>query len=344
MRTYQRGSVWYIDYPSNGKRVRKRVGTSKKDAELALKDIEVRQYKGEFMGITDPKEMIFDNLCVQYLEYAQANKTPFSYIRDLTSSRSLLKCFRDRLISAITALDLENYKTARRQEIKPASVNREMAMIKHMFNKAVAWGLLKDNPLRQVLKFKEPPGRVRYLSNEEIRELLSCCNGHVKSIVVMALYTGMRRSEILNLKWADIDMRNRLISIRHAKNNESRQIPISNPLYDELRAVGQQVSEQHVFCGEDGKPFLDVKTGFKAALRRAGIKDFRFHDLRHTFASHMAMSGTDIQTLQKLLGHKDIKMTLRYSHLSDSHLKEAVCRLDYGTNMAQEVSLPASNA
>jgi integrase len=337
MTIYQRKGVWYLDYSFNGKRRRKRVGKSKKLAELALKDIEVKLVKGEFLGITETPDMLFDNLCAQYLEYSKANKTPFSYKRDLTSARKLLVHFKGRMISTITALDLDKYKNARRQEVKPASVNRELSLIKHMFNKAVAWDNLSSNPLQKVAKFKEPPGRVRYLSDEEMKKLLDCCNGHVKSIVIMALNTGMRRGEILNLKWGDVDMKNRVIIVWQTKNNEMRQIPINETLYDELRMIGKQLNEQYVFCNDNGKPFLDVKTGFKAALKRANVRNFRFHDLRHTFASRLVIAGVDIRTVQVLLGHKDIKMTMRYSHLSDAHLKEAVRKLENGTNPSQGI-------
>jgi integrase len=207
-----------------------------------------------------------------------------------------------------------------------------------MFNKAIHWGYLTQNPLHDVQDFKEPPGRVRYLTDVEVEILLNSCYGHIKSIVIVALNTGMRKGEILNLEWRDVDLRNRLIIIRNTKNNESRTIPINEILYETLTLLGHTTDEQYVFANRNGNPFGDVRTSFRNALKRAGIEDFRFHDLRHTFASKLVMRGVNIRTVQTLLGHKDIAMTMKYSHLSDAHLKEAVKKLEVGTNLAQEAS------
>lgn len=343
MRTYQRKGVWYIDYSFNGRRVRKSVGSSKKSADLVSKDIEVRIAKG-MMGVVEPDTVVFDNLCNEYLRFSRANKAPGSYCRDGLNVKNLLRSFRGREIAGITAHDFERHKNARRQAVSPASVNREISCMKHMFNKAVQWGYLRENHLRSVAKFKEPPGRLRYLNDEEIERLLRCCAEHIRPIVVMALNTGMRRGEIFSLKWADVDMKNRTITLRHTKNNECRGIPINGILYDTLMCMEPGLWDQYVFLNKDGKPFRDIKTGFSAALRRAGIRDFRFHDLRHTFASRLVMAGVDIRTVQTLMGHKDIKMTMRYSHLSDAHLRDAVSRLENGTNLAQAAPQDSQNA
>lgn len=335
MRIYQRKSAWYLDYSHNGRRVRKRVGTSKKMAELALKEIELKIVKGEFLGIIEPKKILFDELCEEYLEFSKANKTRRSYLRDKTSVKYLLRNFTGKATSSITAHDLEIYKNERKSKVKPASVNREISCIKHMFTKAVQWAYLKEHPFHSVKKFREPPGRVRYLTNDDIEKLLNCCAEHIRQIVIVALNTGMRRGEILNLRWTDIDMKNRTITIKKSKNNELRTIPINDTLYRTLKEIGPQLNNQYLFSNEDGKHFVTIKTGFRGALKRAGIKDFRFHDLRHTFASRLVMAGVDIRTVQELMGHKDIRMTMRYSHLSDAHLKEALKRLEVGTNLAQ---------
>ena len=336
MRIYRRKGVWYIDYSFNGRRVRKKVGTSKKMAELALKEIELRIAKSEFLGIIEPKRMVVDNLCDEYLKFSKSSKTAKSHTRDITSIKNLLGEFSGKLISDITSHALESYMNKRKGIVTPATVNREISCMKHMFTKAVQWGYLSDNPIMSVKRFKEPPARVRYLADGEIDKLLSCCNEHLKSIVITALNTGMRKGEILNLQWSDVDMKNRIITLRKTKNNETRTIPINDWLLDELKSTGQQINDQYVFCHENGKPYDDIKTGFKGAVRRAGIKNFRFHDLRHTFASRLVMAGVDIRTVQELMGHKDTKMTMKYSHLSDAHLREAVKRLGNGTDLAQE--------
>jgi len=336
MRIYQRQKVWYIDYTSqNGKRVRKRVGHSKDQARLALKAVEIDLVKGKYLGISEPEKMIFEKLCGEYLTYARTNKTASSFRRDQVSINALLKTFGNCQIKDITAHDIDYHINQRKVTLKNSTVNREVACIKHMFNKAVEWGYLLNNPLKTVKKLKEPPGRIRYLNAEEIERLMVQCADHIKPIVVMALNTGMRKGEILHLQWGDIDFKNRILHIRQTKNNEHKTIPINDTLLNCLLGLSPQLSNQYVFANPEGNPYTDVKTGFSRAVQRAGITDFRFHDLRHTFASRLVMAGTDLRTVQVLLGHKDIKMTMRYSHLSDTHLREAVNKLENGTNPAQ---------
>lgn len=336
MSVFRRGNNWCIGYSLNGRWVRKMIGPSKKLAELTEKEIKLKIAKGKFLGIDEPKKMLFNDLCREYLQFSKANKTQKSYIRDQTSIKSFLKTFRCKLISGISAHDVERYMNKRKEKVTSASVNRELSCIKHMFNKAVQWRYLSENPLRSVKKFKEAPGRVRYLNENEANKLLQCCSEHIKPIVIMALNTGMRRGEILNLKWSDIDMDSRTITLRRTKNNEIRMIPINKELHNVLVSLGQQTDGNYVFPNSDGKPYGDIKTGFKGALRRAGIKNFRFHDLRHTFASRLVMAGVDIRTVQELMGHKDIRMTMRYSHLSDRNLREAVDKLNFSGNNGSE--------
>lgn len=336
MRVYERNGAWHIDYSFNGRRVRKKVGSSKKMADLALKQVELRIAKREFLGYVEAKKMLFEKLCEEYLLYSKANKAQGSYERDQLSIKHLLKAFGSKLLSEITTRDIEAYKNQRRDEVAPATVNRELSCIKHMLGKAVKWGYLSANPADGVAKFKEPPGRVRYLNEDEIERLLECCSGHIRPVVVMALNTGMRRGEILGLKWQDVDLPNRVSKVIRTKNNEMRMIPINGTLYNELAALEPGIGNCHVFVDQDGNPLGNIRTAFCGALRRAGIKSFRFHDLRHTFASRLVQAHVDITTVQKLLGHKDIRMTLRYSHLSDTHLKEAVKKLEVGTKMAPE--------
>ncbi|MCX8027680.1 MAG: site-specific integrase [Thermodesulfovibrionales bacterium] len=149
-------------------------------------------------------------------------------------------------------------------------------------------------------------------------------------MVIMALHTGMRKGEILNLKWDNVDLKHGFILIEMSKNGERREIPINNTLRETLISLVRRLDVPYVFYNKNtGKPYQsDLKRSFNSALKRAGIKDFRFHDLRHAFTSHLVMAGVDITTVSKLLGHKSLTMTLRYSHLSKSHTMQAVNVLD----------------
>ena len=146
----------------------------------------------------------------------------------------------------------------------------------------------------------------------------------------------MRKSEVFNMKWGDVDLKRGLIAIRETKNNETRYIPMNETLTETLRNVKKRVDTPYVFHDKDGNPFKELKNGFASALRRAGIAKFRFHDLRHTFASYLVMSGVDIVTVSKLLGHKSLQITMRYSHLRPAHQKQAVNRLESYINSGQK--------
>jgi len=326
VRKYRRGDSWGIDRFANGKRLRYIVGTEEEaDRELAR----LRAELASGAQPSDPKRkgLIFDNLCAEYLEYSKANKKPQSHRRDQVSIKSLLDTFAQKLVVKITAYDLEHYKTKRLLHVKPATVNRELSCIKHMFNLAVVWEKIKSHNLHKVKKFKEPDGRVRYLSDDEIPRVLAACSRYLRPIVIMALNTGMRKGEILNLKWTEVDMNNKLIIIIDAKNNKSRSIPINPVLFNELVVKKSKANSEYVFAHHDGTRFHELYYGFMSALKKVDINNFHFHDLRHTFASRLAMSGIDIRIIQELMGHKTITMTMRYSHLSSKTLREAVDRL-----------------
>jgi integrase len=335
MGIFQKGKNWYIDYYFKGQRKRKKIGPSKKLAEQVLKDVQLKIAKGEYLGVYEEKKIIFEDFAKQYLEYSKANKAFYSYKRDITSIKSLISFFAKNYLFEITQQMVEKYKAERLKEVEPATVNREVGCLRHMFNKAIDWGYLKKNPVLGVKKLKEPPGRIRYLDSEEIKALFKAIDqlprenrAYLRPIVVMALNTGMRKSEILRLRWQDIDLEQRKITIMNSKNNEVRTIPINDTLYKELKRLPKYLNSEYVFCKSNGEAFGNIRKSFERVLKLAGIKDFTFHDLRHTFASHLVMSGCNLRSVQQLMGHKDIKMTMRYSHLSKEHLQEAVAKLD----------------
>jgi len=324
MRIYKRENIWYIDYTYQGKRCRKRVGKSQRLAELALRDIELKILKKEHLGIDDCPQIEFNALSKKYLEYSKVNKAPNTYCLNINNFKHLIEFFKDICISEIKANDVEMYKVERLKYVSSSSVNRDLAVLHNFFNKAIEWGYLDANPMKGVKLLKEPPGRLRFLSKEEILRLLENMPAKTRTIVVFAMNTGMRKSEILNLKWSDVNLTNRTITLDKTKTNERRIIPINDTVYRELVSINSDNNEGLVF----GNQKVNLRRCFTDGLRKAGIKDFCFHDLRHTFASHLAMSGVNINVIQQLLGHKSIKMTLRYSHLSQEHLQGAVNKLN----------------
>jgi len=245
----------------------------------------------------------------------------------------------------ISKKQITEYIEKRSGEVKPATVNQEIKRLRHMLNKAIEWGYIRENPCKGIKNMKEPSGRIRYLSHDEMERLLKACDVsslaekpnnkgrtfskiisvYLKPIVQIAIHSGMRRGEILNLQWKDIDFKERRILLEQTKNNERRVIPMNETLYQVLKSFPVHLHQEKVFPDINGNM---VTVAFERACKRAGIKDFRFHDLRHSFASYLTMGGENLRTVQTLLGHKDLRITMRYSHLSPEHLREAVSRLD----------------
>jgi len=226
---------------------------------------------------------------------------------------------------------------ARLAGFEPATVNRYLATLKHMFTKAVDWEMVEASVLAKVRKVKlleESNKRLRFLSQEECLALVDSAKDFLKPIIITALNTGMRKAEILNLKWDQVDLKHGFILLDITKNGERREIPINETLEATFKALPRRLDIPYVFYNpETDKPYRDIKGSFNSACRKAKITDYTFHDNRHTFASHLIMAGVDLTTVRDLLGHADIKMTLRYSHLAPSHKKTAVNVLDSTINV-----------
>ncbi len=334
MGVYKKDDNWYIDYYHNGQRKRRKIGPSKQLAELALKDVQLKIARGEILGVSETKKILFEDYAKEYLEYSKTNKSGRSYERDIISVNvHLVPYFKGKHLFDITSRMIESYKEKRVIRVKEGTVNMELFAIKKMLRKAVDWGYLRSNPASGVRGLKESPLPPKYLSREETRRLLDNCSGYIHAMVATALQTGMRKSEIFNLQWSDVDFRNRIITVNnkedwHPKNYEPRAIPMSNFLYGILSGLPHHISSNYVFCKPDGNRFHRIWWSFEKALRKAGLPHIRFHDLRHTFASHLVMAGVDLATVQKLLGHRDIKTTMRYAHLAPDHLRSSIEKID----------------
>jgi integrase len=325
MGVYKKEKNWFIDYRYQGKRIREKVGPSKRLAEKALAARRGEIAQGKFSLEAVSPTPLFEVFSDAYLEYSRANKR--SHERDRYSILRLSKHFAGMRLSQITPWLIEKYKVQRRSEVKPATVNRELACLKHMFSMAIQWGRVKENPVKKVKLFREDNQNLRYLSLEEIQLLVDASSERLRPIILTALNTGMRKAEILNLEWDHIDFGRRAITVVDSKNSEGRTIPMNDALTHTLNAVRLQSKSQYVFGYSGGGPYSNADSAFQKAIQKAGIKKCRFHDLRHTFASHLVMSGVDLVTVKELLGHRTIKMTMRYSHLSQDHKRNAVERL-----------------
>lgn len=334
-KVYKRGNAWYISYQYQGKQVRKAIGHSKRVAETVLMDVELKIVKKEYLGIHEEKAIRFDSFAERFLVWSKVHKSQSGYRRDRgIIQNNFVPCFENCHLANITREQVERFIVERNKKVKAPTINREMACLKKLLRLAQDWGYLKQNPAQGVRPLEHQSPEPRYLDKEEIRRLLAECPSHLYPIVVTALNTGMRRGELFHLQWQDVDFKRGLLTVRggeHTKNYQSRAIPMNESLYEVLRKHPRFVGSPYVFCNKKGERYDNVQTSFENALKRAELGHVRFHDLRHTFASHLVMAGVDLTTVQKLMGHKDIKMTLRYAHLAPEHLKAAVESLNYSS-------------
>jgi len=295
------------------------------------------------LGYASPGKETFCEILPRYLNHQEARLTPRAYERTRGVAEGHLKrAFGTVKLADIRRADIQRYMTERSAEVSAASVMKELNVAKHLLGLAVEWELIPLNPARGVKGPKVPAGRVRYLQPGEFHALLEACPVWLRPIVGLLVATGMRRSEVLGLRWLDVDRRGGRILLPQTKNGDGRVVYLNQLACQVLDSQLRGAPTAHVFPASDNVTPENVSLAFLRACRRAGIANFRLHDLRHTAASWLRMQGADIHTVALLLGHKDLRMAARYQHLSPTYLADAVKRLD--EVFLQRPQLPAPDA
>ena len=338
IRQNRQGRYFYDRY-LDGRRIRRVIPEARTKSE-ALK-AEVVIVSEIFKRKYDPevKRKLFTEFVRDtFLPYSKTNKR--THYDDEIITRVLCDFFKGKFLDEITPGIIETYKqkriagpTKQGSQRAPATVNREFSVLSRILTLAVNEGLLHNNPCRLVKRFRVDNGRIRYLSAEEEARLMKALEAQplTKRIVTMALYTGMRRGEIFNLKWSEVDFDRDLIHVRQTKTAKDRVIPIS-PRIREMLA--EQVTQQavstdgYVFpSGKTGGRLTHTKNSFRTACDTAGLTDFRFHDLRHSAGTRLAEAGVNIVVIAEILGHGSLTMTKRYTHATDAANREAMQKL-----------------
>jgi len=331
MSIFRRGDNWWISFRDHtGRRVRQAANTTNKAEALVILAAQVTKVReGKFFDKSQEGKVCFKDLLDQVREY-ERNRERTSY-QDFYKSyfNQLEVFFGDRYLDEITPRLVEEYQFNRAKETSKATANRSLAVLRKIFNLGMRWDMVKSNPVCKIDFFRVPRGRMRFLSHEEQDALLKVCKGPLKDVVTVALKTGMRRGELLGLRKKDIDFSGNFIYLEKTKSGAHRQIP----MIPEVRAIITRLAigcedEGLLFKNRAGDPYSDLRTAFNTALSKAGIKEFHFHDLRHTFASDMVMSGVNIFTVSKLLGHSSVQTTMIYAHLSPDYNKAEMERYD----------------
>ncbi len=327
--------MWLRYAGLDGKMVFEPSGSDRlKDAETLLHKRKTEIDSGKQPEIIKIKNHSFRDLAEEYVKWAERQRC---FKKKAYMINQLVAEFGHYPLRRFDTRMIEQFQTERLTKgNKAATINRFVATVKHMFTKAVDWNMVEEGTLKRVRKAKlleENNRRLRYLAKEECQALINSCKDHLRPVVITALNTGMRKEEILSLKWDNVDLRNDFILLNITKNGERREIPVNATLHDTLAGILRRVDVPYVFYDmEFGNRYGDIQRSFKTACRKSGIRDFHFHDLRHTFASQLVMAGVDLTTIKELLGHKTLTMTLRYAHLAPSHKVKAVDILDNAIN------------
>lgn len=308
------------------------------DAKKWVQSIESAIRENRHFKVTEAKRHtlseLIDRYCVNVLPNKKSAKTQFQQLNwwktkigsrplsDITPS--LIAEYRDELGREITI---------RGKPPSPATVVRYMAALSHAFTIAVKeWGWMEDSPMRKVTKPREPRGRVRFLSDEERIRLLESCkessSPYLYPVVVLALSTGMRSGEIMGLTWDNVDLNRGRAILHETKNGERRAVALKGHALELLKELGKvrRIDSNLLFPAKETKTTkpIDLRKPWEAAVQKTELHDFRFHDLRHSAASYLAMNGASLAEIAEVLGHKTLQMVKRYAHLSEGHTARVV--------------------
>ncbi len=344
MGLYKRGALWWMRFSIQGKQIRKSTGTSdRKLADRVYKKVLGEIAEGDWFDRFPGEEKTLSELFSKYLEeHSKPNKAGKSYVRDRAIAARMLQEFGDLTLTEIPVEQIFEYKKKRRAEnVAPATLNKELSFLRHVFEMAVIWEWLSSNPAARIPREKVKNRMERWLTEEEEEKLLNACPEWLRDMVIFSLNTGFRQNEMVSLTWKQVDLNRQTILFWEQKNNGRDTLPINDKTADLLKKIRKvrSLSSTHVFLTSTGTPFIarNLIRSFSIALEKAGIENFRWHDLRHTFATRLIHAGVDLYTVQRLGRWRSLSMVMRYAHHSVESLRtgmEAVNRLT-STNLAQ---------
>lgn len=326
MAIFKKRGVWWIGYRLNGKRRRESVGASHSLAkEVLAKRLAEAAERKHFPG-RSANAALFTVVAEKFwkLHGQHLRSRSWRYTLDIFIDR-----FGSRKIGQISVAEIQafyNEIASRGRPGSPSTANRHLTLLSSVFGKAKSWGdFYGDNPCAAVRRQREANHRLRYLSQNEIDRLMRAAHPRLQPVLACAIMTGMRKGELLQLAWESVDLERQVIFILKSKSGRPREIPIAGLLKVILAGLGPRTNGS-VF----DLPDIMLRRYFDRALKDAKIEAFRFHDLRHTFASHFLMRTGDLPTLQRLLGHSTPILTLRYAHLSQAHIAAGMAVFEAG--------------
>lgn len=346
------GGTWWYDFCIRGERYRKAVpeARTKWQAEQAEAKARAAVFEGRYGG--DPSNVTIKEFVEKvFLPWAKDNKR--SWKNDEARAKPILAYFRNKKMREIIRFNVEQYRKARRASSNgrggtraPASVDREIQLLSRIFSLGIERGEVRTNPCSGVKLLNRGNTVTRYLTPDEEERLLHVLTGrrrHLLDIIIIDLHTGMRRTEILTLHTGQIDFIRGSIEVIETKNGKPRSVPMHSALRPILQRLVEKAGPKG-FLFENprtGKPIRDVKTAWRLALLDANIEGLRFHDLRHTFGTRAVDGGAPLSAVKEVMGHMDIRTTMRYVHATDEGKRRAVEAAARGTVKLESVTNPS---
>jgi len=315
-------NIWWMSIKTGSKRIRESTGTeNKRLAEKIHAKVITEIQEDRYFETAKAKRITFREMAEKYI-------SKYEKSRDSHTLKRLLPAFGHLTLYEITTDLVSDYRSERLKTVKPATVYQELSLMRRMFNVARReWKWTRDNPVADLsFSVGNRNARERWLTQEQEQLLLDCATNPawLRPLLIFALHTGMRKGEILNLKWKEVNFISKIVTVLKSKNGEKRSIPMSKTLYNTLQDIKVRDISGRVFPISN----RSLREAFKTALERAGIEDFRIHDLRHTFATRLVQNGVDLYKVKELLGHKTIAMTMRYAHHYPESLRASIEVLD----------------
>jgi integrase len=327
---YLRGRTWWLDFVHHGQRHALRLGKNiSRTVAGELAQVQRAAILKAEAGIGGPKlkDPTFEDAVKEFTAWADTNKKPRT-ARDYREILERLKAvFGGRRLRQIDELSVERHKRARVAAGAPVAANRELAVLKSLFNRCRDDLRIYDGPTPRIKLLKESAGRLRFLDDDEQAALLEAAGEPLRTILLVGLHTGLRvKSEALALQVTDVDLARGLLTVpaAYAKNGRSRTVPLNSTVRAALAKGLQDRASGPVFARRNGKAYRSIRKPFRLACEAAGLTGLSPHVLRHTFASRLAMAGVDPATIQELGGWRSLAMVQRYTHLSATHKAAAV--------------------
>ena len=336
MALYKRDLVWWMSFTYNGKQIRRSTETEdKKLAHRIFDKLKGEIAEGKWFEKLPGEDYTFKDLMKKYMEeYSAVNKAASSHNRDKSLKTHLIKVFGDNYLTDIKPAMVSDYKVQRRSEgASPRTINYELTLMIHAFNIAIReWEWITDNPIKNVKKETVKNNIERWLTVDEEKRLLKASARWLKEIIIFAINTGLRQSEILDLKWSQVDMDRRVIIIFEQKYGGVDTLPLNETAIGVLKErCNQNPLNCDIVFPSSAVTRMSNRNLFRAfaiATDRAKVDNFRFHDLRHTFATRLVQSGVGIYAVQMLGRWRNTSMVKRYAHHNPESLRSSVEVMD----------------